>query len=113
MDYRPGRKPIRRSDFLSHIIREALSEKVLHAQPSPYSRQTLLARAREAQIRANSHKFKLYPFMRLPRSVRLLPPVMSNISTGFSNAPVGYVIRDAYLSLSMNSIANPLLGVMR
>ena len=113
MDRRPGRKPIRSSDHLSHLIRDALSERVANAAPSPYARQAMLARARDAQIKSQKRRFMLYAFMRFPGMKRMLPPVMSSFNTGFSNAPIGYTLRDAYLAQSSTSFSNPILSLMR
>jgi hypothetical protein len=108
-DNRPGRQPIRQSDHLSSLIREALAERIAHAQPSPFGRQVLLARAREAQVKKAKRRFLLYPFFRSAYDRRHAPSLFSTFSAVEAND--GH--RDPYLVVAVNNIMNPMVGMLR
>jgi hypothetical protein len=108
MDNRPGRQPIRPKDHLSSLIREALAARVSHAQPSPYGRQVLLVRAHEAQSKKAKRRFLLYPLIRPPYGRPL-----ASFFLGYNGAISMSSERDPYLLVNLNSIFNPMVGMLR
>jgi hypothetical protein len=86
------------------LIRQALEERVSHAKPAERSRQILLARAYEAQMKRQMPIVGPL-FAMLPRSLR---PVTSVLWTYIAE-PGQYT----HMSLPLNNFSSLMLGLMR
>ena len=99
------RRPARSGDRLEAIIRQALEERVAHAQPSKQARGMLLRRIRES----NRPTRTVRPHNTSPNGImRPVSTVMWAYNTG-----TGQFRRDTHLSLAITSFTNPMLGLMR
>ncbi len=99
------RRPARSGDRLEAIIRQALEERVAHAQPPKHARGILLQRIRESNRptrRARPHHASV------DGTMRPVSTVMWAYNTG-----TGHFRRDSHLSLAITSFTSPMLGLMR